>query len=139
MRQYTRRSHLSFAIVPAAVLISTGNHCRFETASQPPHASGMIWSICQPGHEPDADPVTGHGCCFLKLEITSARLMIFPAALRRGSPQYRVSSSGLALAVMADNKINKAIRISTTHLITLADNLINIRESIIKTAVLLCG
>jgi hypothetical protein len=34
----------------------------FSGASAPPHASGITWSITNPGQAPVLEPVDGHGC-----------------------------------------------------------------------------
>src|SRR4029077_260259 len=49
-------SHLSFALASRIVC-----HCRLETASGAPQASGKTWSLTYPGHAPLVRPVTGHG------------------------------------------------------------------------------
>jgi hypothetical protein len=74
--------------------MAVGSHDRFTTASQPPHANGIVWSIAQPGHAPLVRPVAGHGWARRNAESTSLRRLILPDASRAGAPQIRSSCSG---------------------------------------------
>jgi hypothetical protein len=66
------------AAAPFDLLALFVSHCMLLGESDPPQASGVLWSTSFPGHAPEVFPVDGHGWLFLNEPFAVADLSILP-------------------------------------------------------------